>query len=581
MPSLYGAYRRGINRRMLALACTALAVPAGAALAEAGKPQITAQTARSGGPVDPEQARLTLDAVDLAIEVFPERQQIAGVASLNFTARAPVTRVPIDLDRNLPVSAITLEGRALPRSAWTNPDGRLIVTLPRPVAAGTSFALRTTYGGTPRVAVKAPWDGGFVWAKTKAGQPWIATAVQGEGCDLFWPCIDSPTFEPAAMTLHITVPKGLKAPSNGVLGAVDTLPDGRTTWHWRIKRPNTYAIALNIGPYEELTETYRSRFGNSFPMTYWYLPGEERQARGLFAEFAPTLDFFESVIGPYPFGDEKMGVVETPHLGMEHQTINAYGNGYKKASEGFDWLFQHEFAHEWFANQLTAADWDDMWLHEGYGAYMQPLYGKWREGDARYLHMLMKQREQILNAAPLVSGKPRTEEDVYDADKGGPAGDIYVKGSWVLHTLRGLIGDAAFYEVTRRAVYGRPDPKPGNFAPRFSSSKEYRAIVDRVTGGDYRWFFDVYLDSAALPELIETREGNRLTLAWKAPNGRPFPMPVEVEVDGRITRLAMTGGRDTLAVPSTAHVVIDPMARVLRRSPAIEAMQAQAKGTTK
>ena len=79
-------------------------------------------------------------------------------------------------------------------------------------------------------------------------------------------------------------------------------------------------------------------------MRYWYLPGEKAQAEALFAEFAPTLDFFESMIGPYPFGDEKLGVVETPHLGMEHQTINAYGNGYKKAPEGFDWLFQHEFA---------------------------------------------------------------------------------------------------------------------------------------------------------------------------------------------------------------------------------------------
>ncbi len=575
MPTLYGAHCPSINRRWApALAALALTL-SGPATAEAGKPEITAQTARSGGPVDPDQAKLRLDTVDLAIEVFPTTQTIEGVATLNFTAKAAVTRLPIDLDRNLAVSAISIDGRPLSPRAWTNPDGRLIVTPPARIAAGTTFAVRIAYGGTPRVAVRAPWDGGFVWSKTKQGAPWIATAVQGEGCDLFWPCIDSPTFEPTRADLHITVPKGLKAPSNGVLMGVDTLPDGRTTWNWRAKHPTIYGISLNIGPYEEITAPYRSRFGNSFPMTYWYLPGEAEKARGLFAEFAPTLDFFEGAIGPYPFGDEKMAVVETPHLGMEHQTINAYGNGYKKAPEGFDWLFQHEFAHEWFANQLTVADWDDMWLHEGYGAYMQPLYGRWREGDARYLPMLMKQRETILNRAPLISGKPRTEEDVYDADRGGPAGDIYVKGSWMLHTLRGLIGDAAFYEVTRRAVYGRPDPQPGNFAPRFASSREYRALVDRVTGADYGWFFDVYLDQAALPDLIETRDGGRLTLAWKAPNGRPFPMPVEVEVDGRLTRLAMTGGRDTLTVPDGAHVVVDPMARVLRRSLAIEAMQSQ------
>ncbi|MBM3927339.1 MAG: M1 family metallopeptidase, partial [Sphingomonadales bacterium] len=456
-----------------------------------GYPQITPQTARSGGAVTPDQAKLTLDTVDLAIEVFPARQQISGVATLNFVAKGPVDRIPIDLDRNLPVSAISLDGRALPATAWANPDGRLTITPPRRIAAGSGFSVRIAYAGTPRTAVRAPWDGGFVWSKTRDGQPWIATAVQGEGCDLFWPCVDSPTFEPKRMDIHITVPKGLTAPSNGVLTSVDTLPDGRTTWNWSTRNPNTYAIALNVGPYVEMTGRYASRFGNSIPMHYWYLPGEgaEAKAKGLFAEFAPTLDFFESVIGPYPFGDEKLGVVETPHLGMEHQTINAYGNGYKKAPEGFDWLFQHEFAHEWFANQLTAADWDDFWLHEGYGSYMQPLYGKWREGDARYIAMLMKQRETIANAAPIVSGSPRTEEEVYDADKNGPGGDIYVKGSWMLHTLRGLVGDPAFFEITRRAVYGRPDPRPGNFAPRFSSSTEYRQIVNQVTGKDYGWFF--------------------------------------------------------------------------------------------
>lgn len=563
-------------------ALLALALPfLVAAAPEGGKPPITAQTARSGGALDPEQAKLALDTVDLAIEVFPDREAMAGVATLNFVAKAAVTVLPIDLDKNLPVSAIAIDGRPLPASSWSNPDGRLMVRLPQRIASGTAFAVRITYGGTPHVAVRAPWDGGFVWSKTPAGAPWIATAVQGEGCDLFWPCIDHPTYEPKRADLHITVPKGLKAPSNGVLTGVDTLPDGRTTWNWSAKHPTIYGIALNIGPYEELKTEYKSRFGNTIPIYYWYLPGEADKAKGLVAEFGPTLDFFESVIGPYPFGDEKLGVVETPHLGMEHQTINAYGNGYKKAPEGFDWLFQHEFSHEWFANQLTAADWDDFWMHEGYGAYMQPLYGKWREGDGRYLAMLLKSRETILNKAPLVSGQPRTEEDVYDADKNGPGGDIYVKGSWMLHTLRGLIGDKAFFDATKLAVYGRTDPKPGNFSPRYSSSKEYRQIVSRVTGADYGWFFDVYLDQAALPELIESRAGNVLTLHWKVPGNTPFPMPVEVDVDGRLTRLAMTGGRDTLTVPEGAHVTVDPMSRILKRNLAIEAVQAQAKAARK
>ena len=204
---------------------------------------------------------------------------------------------------------------------------------------------------------------------------------------------------------------------------------------------------------------------------------------------------------------------------------------------------------------------------------MQPLYGRWRDGEARYAAMMDAIRQEIANGAPIVSGRIMTEEDVYEPSKGGPGQDIYVKGAWMLHTLRNTIGDKAFWEVTRRLVYGRPDPRPGNFQPRFGSTDEYVAIVNQVTGQDYDWFFDVYLRQAALPELVESRTGDTLTLTWKAPNGKPFPLPVEIAVDGVVRKLAMTGGTETLAVSASAHGVIEPDARVLRRSEAVEQLQ--------
>lgn len=563
------------------IALLAVSAPLDTAPPAKGTPPVTAQTKRSGGVRPPEQLAMRFDSADLAFELLPDRYRLEGVAMLGFTATAPLDRLVIDLDRNLPVRAIAIDGVDLPTTAWSNPEGQLVVRLPRPLAAGQSVRARITYGGTPHVAVRAPWDDGVVWSKTKDGRTWFGTTAEGYGCDLFWPCLDFPKGEPAVVTLHITVPKGLKAPSNGVLLGVDTLPDGRSRWNWRIAHPNTYGIALNVGPYEEISGTYKSRFGNRIPMFYWYLPGEKAQAEKLFAEFAQTLDFFESVIGPYPFGDEKVGVVETPYKGMEHQTINAYGNDYAKAIEGFDWLFQHEFSHEWFGNQLTAANWDDYWLHEGYGSYMQPAYGRWREGEARYAAMMQGQRGGIANQVPIVRGRVITEEEVYEAEDGGPGLDIYNKGSWMLHTLRGLIGDAAFWDVTRLAVYGRTDPKPGNFQPRFGSTSEYERFVRQVTGQDYGWFFDVYLRRAALPELVTERSGDRMTLRWKVPGNGPFPLPVEVQVGDRITKVAMTGGRGELAVPADAHVVIDPFARVLMRSTAVEELQAWRSGKTK
>lgn len=559
---------------LMAACTTANAQIAPAAAPEKGKPVLTAHTRSSGLPLTAEQKALDFTHADLAIEVFPDRYAIAGVATLSFTARARTKAVVFDLDRNLPISAIALDGTALPASAWSNADGMVRVRLPRAVGKGDSFALAVHYAGTPHVAVKAPWDGGFVWAKTKDGKPWIATAVQGEGCDLFWPCFDNPTVEIGSVDLHITVPGDLVAPSNGRLVGVDTLPDGRKRWNWSAKRPNSYAIALNIAPYQVIEGDYRSRFGNVVPMRYWYLPGEEEQAKGLFAEFAPTLSFFEDMIGPYPFGDEKLGVVETPHLGMEHQTINAYGNEYKKAPEGFDWLFQHEFAHEWFGNQLTNSDWDHMWLHEGYGSYMQPLYSQWRDGDMPYMAQLWKMRGQLNNRFPIVSGSSKTEEQVYD-DAVGPGHDIYYKAALVLHSFRALVGDRAFFAITRRVVYGRPDPAPGNFAPRFADTAEYERIVRDVTGTDYRWFFNVYLRQPALPELVTLREGDQLLLRWKTPKDLPFPMPVDVQVgDAPVQTLPMANGTGSVRVPAGAHVRIDPASKLLRQNDEIDAYQA-------
>jgi aminopeptidase N len=545
---------------------------------EKGMPPISAQTQRSGGPLTPERAALRLQAADLAIEVIPAKQQLSGVATLELRTLAAVPRLRIDLDTNLPVSAVELGGRKMRRGAWSHADGVLTVTPEVAIAAETTVTLRITYAGTPHVAVRAPWDDGMVWSQANGGSPWVATTAQGYGCDLFWPCLDFPQGEPALVTLHITVPKGLKAPSNGVLLGVDTLRDGRTTWNWRAKAINPYDVALNIGPYAELSGQYRSRFGNSIPLHYWHLPGKQAEAKRLFAEFAPTLDFFEALIGPFPFGAEKLGVVETPHMGMEHQTINAYGNNYAQAPEGFDSLFQHELSHEWFGNQMTAADWDDFWLHEGFAQYMQPLYGRWREGEARYAAMMAQQRLRIFNKAALVSGTSRTSEDVYEDGKGGPGGDIYFKGAWVLHTLRNLIGDTAFFDATRRLVYGRPDPQPGNFEPRFATTPEFEKLAAQAAGRDLDWFFGAYLHEAALPELVETREGDQLRLRWETPNDRPFPMPVEVQVDDRVVAVAMAGNQGSLTVPANAHVIVDPMARILRRSEAIERYQAAQAG---
>jgi len=557
--------RLPMNAKSALLLC--LLLPAAAL---AGQPGTSAMTLESGLPRAPEQVAVVFEHADLAFKVDPARQWIDGDARLSFRALEPLQRLVVDLDRNYTIEAVEVDGVALADSAWSNPEGRMTVDLPAPLAKGGSVTLRIGYAGHPRVARRAPWDGGFVWATAPNGEPWIGSAVQGEGCDLLWPCIDHPMGEPLLVDEAFTVPVPLVAPGNGVFVGMEE-HDGWRTYRWRAKSPDTYAIVVNAGPYELLSAEYESRYGNTIPLRFWHLRGNEAKARNLFAEFPLMLEFFEGTIGPYPSGDEKMGVVETPYLGMEHQTVNAYGNGYKLDEYGYDWLLQHEFAHEWFGNQVTNVDWDDMWLHEGFGSYMQPLYLQWLRGDREYDAWLMNQRKAIREQVPIVRGRPMTEEQV--AGPQGAGNDIYYKGSLMLHTLRNLIGDDAFYAATRRLVYGRTDPQPGNFSPRYASTRDFIDAVNAETGRDYGWLFDVYLYSAKLPELVVERDATGLALRWETEDDKPFPMPLQVRVDGRDIEVPMTGGRGHVELPAHALYTIDPHSRVLRAQAHITAWQ--------
>ncbi|GAA0289342.1 M1 family metallopeptidase [Psychrosphaera haliotis] len=528
---------------------------------------------KSGGVAPIRQHGLIMQYADLHFTVLPDTKSLVVKSKLKLTSAKPTTAVSVDLDRVFQIDRVMVNGSVLPVSNYSNPNGELQLDLLSEVSG--EFEVQIDYQGKPREAIRAPWDGGFDWKKTKSGEHWIATAVQGEGCDLFWPCIDQPYGEVQNMDIKITVPDNLVAASNGVLMNV-SCNNGQKTFHWQTSSlHNTYAIALNIGPYDVLESTYKSVFGNDIPVSFYHLKENTEKSKVLFEEIPPMLDFFETVIGPYPFGNEKMGVAETPHLGMEHQTINAYGNNYRKDEFGYDWLLHHEFAHEWFGNQLTNNNWDHMWLHEGFGSYMQPLYTQYLHGDMAYKAHLFKQRIGLINKFPIVSNKPLAVEEVYNR-KVGPGNDIYAKGSLILHSLRELIGDEAFFDATRQLVYGTTKPIPGNFAPRFSDTNEFISIVNNITGKNLQWFFDVYIYQAKLPELTMDRTEQSLTLRWEIENNRPFPIPLDVSINGKVRTLILDEPK-TIEVGRKDVVIVDPLSKVLRHQENIERYKAYLK----
>lgn len=551
-----------------ALSASALALIAALLPSAAAGQELNERTAQTDLPLDGPRAAMQLEHVTLAISVFPDQQRIAGRSEYRIAVARDLDMLQFDLDPRYTISSASVGGTTLATSAISNPDGLLTLRLPETADAGDMLNVTIAYEGAPHIARNAPWDGGIVWA-TAAGQPWIATAFQGEGCDMLWPCIDNSAHRIGTIDTLFTVPTGLIATGNGKFVGQTDNGDGTTTFAWSARDPSNYGVVLQIGPYELTEQTYESRFGNTIPIQFWHLPENKAGAQRLVAEMADYLDFFESTIGPYPFADEKAGVVETPHLGMEHQTINAYGNRYRPDPLGYDWLLAHEFAHEWFANQLTHASINHMWLHEGIGTWMQPLYLGWARGEMFYHAEMWRQRQTIQSRAALVPPDDRLPD--YNDSSVGWGVDIYAKGAWVMHTARYVVGEDVLFPALTELTYGTDSPVQGQIAPVSRTTEDFRAILERRSGQTLDWFFDAYFYQAALPRLEQQRTGDVITLSWQTPSALPFAMPIEAMVDGEMMVVDMTGGTGTIELPDARSIVqLDPRNQILMYDPAVD-----------
>jgi len=525
-------------------------------------------TLNSGIPLSDGLKSYDVEHYTLRNDILTSEKAITGSSDITFRAVHPMSVLELDFDGLYAIDEISDSDGQLD---YTRDAAKIYITLRNELTVGDTQTVLIAYHGQPLEAERAPWDGGFVWSETPSGKPWVATAIQGEGCDLWWPCKDHPAGEPEGMDLYFTVADDLTAVSNGVLIDVEEHDNGRRTFHWRTEvTTNTYGIALNVAPYVLIESTYTSSNGTEIPVKFWAIEDHEEQARELFdREFAPTIEFFERKVGPYPWGQEKLGVAETPHLGMEHQTVNAYGNEFRRGEYGFDSLFQHELAHEWFGNVMTHVTVSDMWLHEGFGAFMQPEYTREVLGDAAF-HASLYSTYLKINACNAIA--PREEfsaDELYfdDPEGQGPAGDIYTKGTWLLRSLQYLIGADEFWRAVRILVYDTPDPAslPAPIAARFRSTDDFMRITSEVAGQDLAWFFEVYARRGPLPKLAITEQNNAVVLEWLFADDLDFPMPIPVRINGDIRRVEFSENRATLTGVSSNDIQVDPYMRVLRK----------------
>jgi aminopeptidase N len=509
------------------------------------------QILQSGGKLPVSMAAYDVRHYDLDVLVEPEERRIEGIASVTVETLEPIQTFEINLDDRLEIVSVTSEGA---KSSFRHFGGLVAVDLTDPWQAGERHTMTIAYQGQPKVALRPPWIDGFVWSETPSGAPWIGVTGQGDGGDNWWPCKDHPSDEPdEGMDIALTVPSGLVGLSNGRLIEEVDNGNGTTTSRWRVNYPiNNYLVTVNIAPYVRIEERYHGIDGSlDEPLVFWSIPEYEQYARTMWRQMPRILEVLGRRFGEYPFFEDKFSVAHAPYYGMEHQTLVAYGALFTDNAYGFDDLLLHEVAHEWWGNKVTVSDWAHFWIQEGFATYAEALYVLDTLGDSRYLEYMARLHQRVENRRPLVRGENMTSAGAY-------SGDIYFKGAWVLHSLRWLIGDDAFFEVIWRFAN---DPE---YAYGLVSSDDFVGLVREVSGRDIEWFWDRYLYRAEEPRwrLKRRLEGDRerVTVSWDDP---AFEMPLPMTVGGEERRLEMVGGSASFLVDPGIPLEIDSGGRVL------------------
>jgi aminopeptidase N len=507
-----------------------------------------------------EQAAYDVTHYELDLAVHPAQERIDGQLTVEADVTDSLGVFVLNLDHRLSVTDIWHDGRtrSLPfeRRAGGN---ELWIDLPGAKTDGDRVDLTVAYEGAPRVAPNPPWDGGFTWAESPRGDPWIATSGQTAGADLWWPVKDHPSDEPDSMDIAFTVPDSLVAASNGTLRDVERASDSTQTFRWHVSTSiNTYAVTLNVGPYRVVDTTYSSTAGTEVPVSFYALPPDTAKARANLPHFLDHVRFLERTLGPYPFRADKYGIVQTPFLGMEHQTLIAYGNDFNRNgglgyAAGFDALHFHELAHEWYGNCLTVRDWKDFWLHEGTATYLEALYAESLRGREGYHEVINYFRRQIANRTPIARTEPTSAQSIYGRD-------VYYKGALILHTLRSMVGKDSVEALLRRFIASDSTAGP---ACRHVDTDGFLQLAESTVGRSLDGVAETYLYQASLPRLDSTRTDSTLTLTWSNA-ADDFAVPVPVRVEGEERTVPMEEGTGTMSVPSEATVRIDPKGWVLK-----------------
>jgi aminopeptidase N len=469
----------------------------------------------------------------LNVEVNIKAEAIAGFNTIYFKATSDFETMQVDLSSNLSVDAIEFENN---KQVKYKRDGNAIFINPgRIVKQGEQAKITIRYSGTPQVGKRLPWDGGLEWTKDEAGNPWVVVACQGEGASVWWPCKEHQSDEPDSMSIRITVPDSLMDISNGRLREVQKLAGNKAQYHWFVSYPiNNYNVTINVGAFEHFSDVHING-KDTLTLDYYVKKNNLDKAKEQFKQVNPMLTCFEKYFGNYPFYRDGYKLVETPYLGMEHQSCIAYGNEYKVGRTGndysgvgltFDYIIIHESAHEWWGNNVTTKDIADMWVHEGFGNYAELLYVECMDGKEKALAFANALRKRIGNDKPIIGP--------YGVNREG-SGDMYNKGALMLNTLRNIVyNDSIWFGIVKGLQQ--------QFALKTITSADVEKYIAVNSHIYLQKVFDQYLRNKNIPVFeyeITSETPFKLHYRWVTDVDK-FSMPLQVENGKKMWRLLPT-----------------------------------------
>ena len=470
------------------------------------------------GSITKERIWWDLKHYDLNIKVFPETTSISGNNNIIYKVLDPYQIMQIDLQDPMKITKITQNDSEL---NFTKDGYSYFIQLKDKQVKGDTNKITVFFEGEPVIAKRPPWDGGLTWEKDNNSIDFIATSCQGAGASLWWPCKDHMYDEPENMAINITTPNHLMDVSNGRLKNVTENADYTKTFHWYVENPiNNYGVNMNIGDYAHFSEKYEGEKG-LLDCDYYVLKENLEKAKEQFKDVKKMLQAFEHWFGPYPFYEDSFKLVEVPYLGMEHQSSVTYGNQYQNGYLGrdlsgtgwglkFDFIIIHESGHEWFANNITYKDIADMWIHESFTAYSETLFLDYHYGTEAGNEYVIGTRENIQNDRPIIG--------IYNVNHEG-SGDMYYKGSNMLHTLRQLLEDDEKFREILRGLNNE-------FYHQTVTTEQIENYISEHTKIDLSAFFNQYLRDIRIPKLVYKISKNKLKFKW-VNIVEDFDMPVK------------------------------------------------------